>query len=54
VPALAAFLRGHLGWLAVHPAAEDAATEIDAVLREALRMLHPDSAGAVLTGVGAY
>jgi hypothetical protein len=36
VPALAAFLRRHLGWLAVHPAADDAATEIDALLRRAL------------------
>jgi hypothetical protein len=39
VPALAAFLRRHLGWLAVHPAAEDAAADIDAVLRQALRAL---------------
>jgi hypothetical protein len=41
VPALAAFLRRHLGWLAVHPAAEDAAAEIDAVLRRSLRIARP-------------
>lgn len=39
VPALAAFLRRHLGWLAVHPAADDAATEIDELLHGALRIL---------------
>jgi hypothetical protein len=37
VPALAAFLRRHLGWLAVHPAADDAAAEIDALLQRALQ-----------------
>lgn len=41
VPALAAFLRRHLGWLAVHPAAEDAATEIDALVRRSLRIARP-------------
>jgi hypothetical protein len=40
VPALAAFLRRHLGWLAVHPAAEDAAAEIDTVLRRSLYALY--------------
>ena len=53
VPALAAFLRRHLGWLAVHPAAEDAATELDAVLRQALRALRPHSYPPVPTGLGA-
>jgi hypothetical protein len=51
VPALAAFLRRHLGWLAVHPAADDAATEIDALLRHTLRLVrsphdHPLPVGA--------
>ncbi|WP_433892430.1 hypothetical protein [Streptomyces sp. CA-111067] len=41
VPALAAFLRRHLGWLAVHPAADDAATDIDALLQRALRVTDP-------------
>ncbi|NUR02423.1 MAG: hypothetical protein HOY79_39570 [Streptomyces sp.] len=41
VPALAAFLRRHLGWLAVHPAAEDAATEIDELLRRSLAIARP-------------
>jgi hypothetical protein len=41
VPALAAFLRRHLDWLAVHPAAEDAATEIDALLRRSLDVARP-------------
>lgn len=41
VPALAAFLRRHLAWLAVHPAAEDAATEIDALLRRSLAVARP-------------
>lgn len=36
VPALAAFLRRHLGWLAVHPAADEAATEIDALTQRSL------------------
>ncbi|NUP45150.1 MAG: hypothetical protein HOY76_51055 [Streptomyces sp.] len=44
VPALAAFLRRHLGWLAVHPAADDAATEIDTVLRRALAVARPHEA----------
>ncbi|SEF88000.1 hypothetical protein SAMN05216223_102343 [Actinacidiphila yanglinensis] len=54
VPALAAFLRRHLGWLAVHPAAEDAATDIDAVLYEALRITSPEPCGAVPSGLGAH
>jgi hypothetical protein len=54
VPALAAFLRRHLGWLAAHPAAEDAATEIGEVLREALRTLRPHASPALSTGLGAY
>ncbi|MYS24564.1 MULTISPECIES: hypothetical protein [unclassified Streptomyces] len=41
VPALAAFLRRHLSWLAVHPAAEDAASEIDALLHDVLRIARP-------------
>jgi hypothetical protein len=41
VPALAAFLRRHLGWLAMHPAADDAATEIDEVLQRALAVARP-------------
>jgi hypothetical protein len=41
VPALAAFLRRHLGWLAVHPAADDAAAEIDSVLQRALAVARP-------------
>lgn len=41
VPALAAFLRRHLAWLAVHPAADDAATEIDALLRRCLEIARP-------------
>ena len=41
VPALAAFLRRHLGWLAVHPAADDAATEIDVLLRRSLAIARP-------------
>jgi len=41
VPALAAFLRRHLGWLAVHPAADDIAAEIDMLLRRSLgRQVH--------------
>jgi len=36
VPALAAFLRRHLGWLAVHPAADEAAAEIDTLLQRSL------------------
>ncbi len=31
VPALAAFLRCHLEWLAAHPAAEDAAADVEAL-----------------------
>ncbi|WP_160144980.1 hypothetical protein [Actinacidiphila yanglinensis] len=54
MPALAAFLRRHLGWLAVHPAAEDAATDIDAVLYEALRITSPEPCGAVPSGLGAH
>ncbi|BBB00053.1 hypothetical protein RVR_6941 [Actinacidiphila reveromycinica] len=53
VPALAAFLRRHLGWLAAHPAADDAAADIDTVLRQALRILRPHSFSAVPTGSGA-
>lgn len=41
VPALAAFLRRHLGWLAVHPAAEDAATDIDELVQRSLRIARP-------------
>lgn len=52
VPALAAFLRRHLGWLAVHPAAEDAAAEIDAVLMNALRTLRPHAVPVLVTGLG--
>ncbi|WP_159012127.1 hypothetical protein [Streptomyces sp. NRRL F-5123] len=44
VPALAAFLRRHLGWLAVHPAADDAATDIDTVLQRALAVARPHEA----------
>lgn len=44
VPALAAFLRRHLGWLAVHPAADDAAAEIDSVLQRALAVARPREA----------
>ncbi|WP_327288765.1 hypothetical protein [Streptomyces sp. NBC_01198] len=44
VPALAAFLRRHLGWLAVHPAADDAATDIDTVLQRALAVARPQHA----------
>jgi hypothetical protein len=44
VPALAAFLRRHLGWLAVHPAADDAATDIDTVLQHALTVARPHHA----------
>ncbi|MFG1809480.1 hypothetical protein [Streptomyces sp. NPDC049040] len=44
VPALAAFLRRHLGWLAVHPAADDAATDIDTVLQHALAVARPHHA----------
>jgi len=53
VPALAAFLRRHLGWLAAHPAAEDAASEIDAVLQRALRTLRPSAFPTLATGLGA-
>ncbi len=52
VPALAAFLRRHLGWLAVHPAAEDAAADIDAVLRQALRALRTPTFSATPTSTG--
>lgn len=41
VPALAAFLRRHLAWLATHPAAEDAAAEIDALVRRTLPITRP-------------
>lgn len=54
VPALAAFLRRHLGWLAAHPAAEDAATDIDAVLKDALSALRPHAHPPLASGLGAY
>lgn len=41
VPALAAFLRRHLAWLAVHPAAEDAAAEVDALVRRCMKIARP-------------
>lgn len=52
VPALAAFLRRHLGWLAAHPAAEDAARDIDAVLQRALRTLRPSAFPTLTAGHG--
>jgi hypothetical protein len=55
VPALAAFLHRHLGWLAVHSPVEDAAIEIDAVLRQSLRILRPHAFPALFSvGLGAY
>ena len=54
VPALAAFLRRHLGWLAAHPAVEDAAVEIDAVLKDALSTLGPPVRPALSAGLGAH
>ncbi|SEO97676.1 hypothetical protein SAMN05216267_106327 [Actinacidiphila rubida] len=48
VPALAAFLRRHLGWLAVHPAADDAATEIDALLQRSLMVARALPEGAAV------
>jgi hypothetical protein len=39
VPALAGYLSMHLGWLTAHVAAADAATEIEAVVRDAENML---------------
>lgn len=53
VPALAAFLRRHLGWLAVHPAADDAANDIDTVLQRALAVARPHEALAPLAPLAA-
>jgi hypothetical protein len=50
VPALAAFLRRHLGWLAAHPAADEAATEIDDLLRRSLAIARPRHALRIPVG----
>jgi hypothetical protein len=50
VRALADFLGGHVDWLAVHPAAADAAGEIAALVRSAEDMISPDAPSRVELG----
>ncbi|MFD9905830.1 helix-turn-helix domain-containing protein [Streptomyces sp. NPDC059063] len=50
VPALAAFLDCHARWLAAHPAAQDAATELDSLLKAARRAAPSSAARRISVG----